>query len=79
MEPNAPDDKGAAPLKSAREAMGIDDRSDAAANAYLRALEGISRRRSIKGATTDEIIVMTRGEPTPPPRPAAPGRRGARS
>ncbi len=34
----------------------------AEADAYLRALEDISRRRPIKGATTEEIMAMTRGE-----------------
>jgi AbrB family looped-hinge helix DNA binding protein len=32
------------------------------ADAYLRRLEDISRRRPIKGVTTDEIMAMTRGE-----------------
>jgi AbrB family looped-hinge helix DNA binding protein len=31
-------------------------------DAYLRALEAVSRRRPINGATTDEIMAMTRGE-----------------
>ena len=31
-------------------------------DAYLRALEDISRRRPIKGATTEEIMAMTRGD-----------------
>ena len=34
----------------------------ASSDAYLRALEAVSRRRPIKGATTDEIMAMTRGE-----------------
>jgi AbrB family looped-hinge helix DNA binding protein len=34
----------------------------AASDAYLRALEAVSRWRPIKGATTDEIMAMTRGE-----------------
>lgn len=32
------------------------------ADAYLRVLEDISRRRPIKGASTEEIMAMTRGE-----------------
>ncbi len=31
-------------------------------DAYLRALEAVSRRRPIKSATTEEIMAMTRGE-----------------
>lgn len=34
----------------------------ASSDAYLRALEAVSRRRPIKDATTDEIMAMTRGE-----------------
>jgi AbrB family looped-hinge helix DNA binding protein len=34
----------------------------ASSDAYLRALEAVSRRRPIKGATTDEIMATTRGE-----------------
>ena len=33
-----------------------------AADAYLHALEDVSRRRPIKGVTTEEIMAMTRGE-----------------
>jgi antitoxin PrlF len=33
-----------------------------ASDAYLGALEAVSRRRPIKGATTEEIMAMTRGE-----------------
>lgn len=29
---------------------------------YLRALEDVSRRKPIKGMTTDEIMAMSRGE-----------------
>ena len=32
------------------------------ADAYLRALEAVSRRRPIKGASTEEIMAITRGE-----------------
>lgn len=31
-------------------------------DAYLRALEDVSRRRPIKDLTTDEIMALTRGE-----------------
>ena len=32
------------------------------ADAYLRALEAVSRRRPIRGASTEEIMAITRGE-----------------
>ncbi len=35
---------------------------DGDADAYLRALEDVSRRRPIKDMTTDEIMALTRGE-----------------
>jgi hypothetical protein len=65
--------------KRAGEAAGAGDRADAPVDSYLRALEEVSRRRPIKGATTDEIMAMTRGGPTPPPPPAGPAGRGARA
>jgi AbrB family looped-hinge helix DNA binding protein len=32
------------------------------ADAYLRALEAVSRRQPIKGASTEEIMTITRGD-----------------
>jgi hypothetical protein len=36
--------------------------SEGAGDAYLRALEDVSRRRPVKEMTTDEIMAMTRGD-----------------
>jgi hypothetical protein len=79
VAPEASSDKVVSPLKRARKKARSGGRSDATRDGYLRALEEISRRRPIKGATTEEIMAKTRGESTPPPAPAAPRRRGVRS
>ena len=79
MAPEAGSDKVVSSVKRARKKARSGDHSDSTRDGYLRALEQISRRRPIKGATTDEIMALTRGEVTPPPRPAAPEWRGARS
>jgi antitoxin PrlF len=38
------------------------ERAERNADAYLRRLEDVSRRRPIKDRTTDEIMAITRGE-----------------